>query len=163
MNPCPCGGGPPGCCECGQAQLQRYARRVSGPLLDRIDLRVPVERPAVDELLGDGGGEPSAVVARRVARARERALGRQGRLNGALAPVDLDRVAPLDPVARALLRHEMERDRLSGRGYHRLRRLARTIADLEVDPPDVVGEAHVALALRLRAGLVRTPNRSIAA
>jgi magnesium chelatase family protein len=155
MNPCPCGGGPPGACECGQAQLHRYLRRVSGPLLDRFDLRVRVERPAVDDLLCDGAGEPSAVVAARVARARSLAVERQGCVNGALAAADLDRVAPLDTVARAILRHEIERDRLSGRGYHRVRRLARTIADLEIGAAEVIAESHVALALGLRAALAR--------
>ena len=70
MNPCPCGGGAPGACVCGDAVLHRYARRVSGPLLDRFDLRVPVHRPAVDELLVNEPGEASAVVAARVATAR---------------------------------------------------------------------------------------------
>ncbi len=73
-NPCPCGGGPPGWCECDEVARLRYLRRLSGPLLDRFDLRVAVQRPSVDELLDPGGGEPSAVVARRVAAAREVAL-----------------------------------------------------------------------------------------
>ena len=80
-NPCPCGGGPPGWCECDDIARLRYVRRLSGPLLDRFDLRVAVQRPGVDELLDPGGGEPSAVVAARVAAARRVALERSGRLN----------------------------------------------------------------------------------
>lgn len=155
MNPCPCGGGPPGTCECGEAQLNRYARRLSGPLLDRFDLRVTVQRPAVDDLLSSADGEPTALVAERVHRARQLAEERQGVLNSALAPHLLDEMAPLDAPAMALLRHEMEHQRLTGRGYHRVRRVARTIADLSGGPdgpPAVLGEADVALALRLRSG-----------
>ena len=74
MNPCPCGGGAPGACVCGDAVLHRYARRVSGPLLDRFDLRVPVHRPEVDDLLVNEPGECSAVVAARVLAARELAV-----------------------------------------------------------------------------------------
>ena len=75
-NPCPCGGGPPGACECDEARRQRYLRRLSGPLLDRFDLRVTVQRPDIDELLAGEGGEPSAVVAARVERARRIAIER---------------------------------------------------------------------------------------
>ena len=82
-NPCPCGGGPPGWCECDEVARLRYLRRLSGPLLDRFDLRVAVQRPTVDELLDPGGGEPSALVAGRVAAARAVALDRAGRLNAA--------------------------------------------------------------------------------
>jgi magnesium chelatase family protein len=152
MNPCPCGGGSPGACLCGEAQLQRYARRLSGPLLDRFDLRVNVHRPRVDDLLANDPGEPTALVAARVEAARSLASMRQGSLNRALSPTDLDRVAALEPAARAVLRHEMEQGRLSGRGYHRIRRVARTIADLG-DAREMVSEHDVVMALRLRTGL----------
>jgi magnesium chelatase family protein len=141
---------------CGDAVLHRYARRVSGPLLDRFDLRVPVHRPAVDDLLVNEPGECSAVVAARVRDARELALTRQGCLNSALAVDQLDRVAQLDAGSTALLRHELEHDRLSGRGYHRIRRVARTIADLRGHLECGVDEYDVAMALRFRATFARS-------
>jgi magnesium chelatase family protein len=155
MNPCPCGGGAPGSCVCGDAVLHRYARRVSGPLLDRFDLRVPVHRPEVDDLLVNERGECSAVVADRVLAARDLAVTRQGCLNSALAAGQLDTVARLDAGSTALLRHELEHDRLSGRGYHRIRRVARTIADLRGHLDQGVDECDVAMALRFRAALGR--------
>ena len=151
MNPCPCGeGGRPGGCECGEAQVAKYSGRVSGPLLDRFDLRVRVDRPVVDDLLCGDRGESSAVVAERVARARARALERQGVVNAGLTAADLDLMAPLSNAALSVLRDQMERGRLSGRGYHRIRRVARTIADLGPDPAAEIDEATVALALELR-------------
>jgi magnesium chelatase family protein len=155
-NPCPCGGGAPGECECDETRRQRYLRRLSGPLLDRFDLRIAVHRPGIDELLDGDGGEPSAVVARRVERARSVSAERSGATNGSLTAPQLDRWAPLSEQARALLRHEMERGRLTGRGYHRIRRVARTLADLDADPDEVVDEGHVAEALTLRAQIGRT-------
>ena len=157
MNPCPCGGGGgPGDCVCGDAALQRYTRRLSGPVLDRFDLRVNVHRPAIDQIMASEPGEASSVVAARVLDARRRAVERQGCLNRSIEPGDLDRFAPLEHAARERLRSEMERGRLSGRGYHRLRRVARTIADLQASPADVVTEADAALALELRSPLARS-------
>jgi len=156
MNPCPCGGGAPGACMCGDAVLHRYARRVSGPLLDRFDLRVAVHRPAVDDLLVNEPGESSAVVAARVLVARGLATERQGCLNSALEVRHLDDVARLDTGSTALLRHELEHDRLSGRGYHRIRRVARTIADLRGHLDLGVDEQDVAMALRFRATFARS-------
>jgi len=156
MNPCPCGGGAPGACMCGDAVLHRYARRVSGPLLDRFDLRVAVHRPAVDDLLVNEPGESSAVVAARVLVARRLATERQGCLNSALEVRHLDDVARLDTGSTALLRHELEHDRLSGRGYHRIRRVARTIADLRGHLEPGVDEQDVAMALRFRATFARS-------
>ncbi len=156
-NPCPCGGGAPGACECDEVARLRYVRRLSGPLLDRFDLRVAVQRPAVDELLDPGGGEPSVLVAARVAAARSIAVERSGRLNAELHGELLDRIAPVTPEARALLRSEIERERLTGRGYHRIRRVARTIADLRAGsrraPPDALDLEHVSMALSLRTRL----------
>ena len=129
---------PPGACECDDVARARYLRRLSGPLSDRFDLRVVVHKPAVDDLLEGEPGEPSAVVRRRVAAARARALERSGKLNGALGHDELDEVAPLDREAKALLRDEIEHDRLTGRGYHRVRRVARTIADLAARDDDRV-------------------------
>jgi magnesium chelatase family protein len=162
MNPCPCGGGPPGQCRCDEAALRRYARRVSGPLLDRFDLRVNVVRPGVDDLLVGRDGEPTAEVATRVGAARRAAIARQGVLNGELRPARLDEVAALDPGAAALLRREIELDRLTGRGYHRIRRVARTIADLRGEVDGQVSESDAALALEMRASVGR-PGGAVAA
>jgi magnesium chelatase family protein len=163
-NPCPCGGGPPGACECDEGSRSRYLRRMSGPLLDRFDLRVAVRRPEVDELMGVGVAEPTAVVAARVAQARDRAVARQGVLNAALSAPALDDHAALTPAAHALLRRELETDRLTGRGLHRVRRVARTLADLAGDAAtgDRVDEQHVALALALRVRLARAIDRAVA-
>lgn len=151
-NPCPCGSGAPGVCVCDDAARAKYLRRFSGPLLDRFDLRVNVGLPQVDDLVGDTKGESSAEVARRVLAARRVAIARNGAVNARIVVDDLDRVAPLTPPARAMVRRELELGRLSGRGLHRVRRVARTIADLDGAPASV-GEAHVATALQLRSGL----------
>lgn len=161
-NPCPCGGGPPGACECDETARLRYLRRLSGPLLDRFDLRIGVHRTEIDDLLGGTAGEPTAVVRARVLRAREMAVERSGVLNGRLGAAELDRIAPLDADATALLRSELERGRLTGRGLHRVRRVARTIADLAGDAGATIGGAHVALALHLRVPL-RISSRGRAA
>lgn len=152
-NPCPCGGGPPGTCDCDDGARLRYLRRLSGPLLDRFDLRVGVARPEVDDLLQSGGGESTAVAADRVAAARSAALALRGVLNSEIPASHLDILAPLEPAARLMLRNELERERLTGRGYHRIRRVARTLADLDGDASCAVGEQHVALALQLRVRL----------
>ncbi|MFZ9427848.1 MAG: YifB family Mg chelatase-like AAA ATPase [Ilumatobacteraceae bacterium] len=149
-NPCPCGGGAPGVCECDETALAKYRRRFSGPFLDRFDVRVLVHRPRVDDLLGESTGESSAVVRDRVSMVRRVALERQGTVNAMLAPEDLDRHAPIDVAATSLLRRELEAGRLTGRGLHRGRRGARTIADRD-GQHDVVSEHHVATALALRA------------
>jgi len=154
MNPCPCGeGGRPGGCECGESRVSKYSGRVSGPLIDRFDLRVRVDRPDVDDLLSGERGESSAIVAERVASARVRAIERQGSVNSELSAIDLDAVAPLSSEALAVLRFEMEKGRLSGRGYHRIRRVARTIADLGPEPCAVIDESTIALALDMRANV----------
>jgi magnesium chelatase family protein len=145
-NPCPCG--PVGACVCGPAELARYRRRISGPLLDRIDLRVPVARPEIDDLLTGPPGEATVTVAERVAAARERAVARQGCPNALLAGAALALAAPLRPDALALLRRHLERGRLSGRGLHRVRRVARTLADLAGAEAIDVDVVRAALALR---------------
>ena len=159
-NPCPCGqGGPPGSCPCGPAVRQRYLRRLSGPLLDRFDLRVLVARPRVDEILGGPPGESSACVASRVGTARRRAAGRGYSLASGIPGNRLDEIAPLSAGASRLLRRELERGRLSGRGLHRVRRVARTLADLESDD-DVIDEAMVRLALQLRVAVDEASERA---
>ena len=135
MNPCPCGGGAPGACRCTPSALARYRRRLSGPLLDRFDLRVVVTRPSVSDLLAAPAAEPTATVADRVRVARERARGR-----AALATT---------AAATRLLERALHSGTLSARGLERVRSVATTLAHLQaVDQLDV---EQVALALQLRA------------
>lgn len=151
MNPCPCGeGGPPGSCRCTDAARSRYARRLSGPLLDRFDLRVPIGRPEVGDLLGGAPGEATAAVAERVAVARAAAAERGVRANADLSPRRLEEVAPLSSTAARVLEWRLRTGALSGRGLHRVHRVARTVADLD-GAPGLVGEEHVCAALELRA------------
>ena len=150
MNPCPCGqGGPPGSCRCSDAARARYARRLSGPLLDRFDLRVPVSRPEVGELLGGPAGESTAAVAERVAAARDLAVLRDVRANAHIPAGRLDEVAPLSPGAWRILEFRLRSGTLSARGLHRVRRVARTVADLQGVTGEV-GEEHLCSALELR-------------
>jgi magnesium chelatase family protein len=155
MNPCPCGEGlAPGNCRCSDQTRLRYSGRVSGPLLDRFDLRVTVGRPEIAQLLAvqpgrDASEETTATVAERVAAARRRAAGRGVRCNAELAAPALDDVAPLTTAARAVLEAQLRRGSLSARGLHRVRRVALTLADLaRRDGP--VGEEDVCGALILR-------------
>lgn len=150
-NPCPCGGGPPGACECDAKSKHRYMSRLSGPLLDRFDLRITVERPAIDDILDGDKGEPSAVVAARVAAAREVALHRVGQLNATLDDDQLTALAPLSDAAAQHLRSQLERGKLTARGYHRVRRVSRTLADLAGIIEGEIPEEIVAEALTLRA------------
>jgi magnesium chelatase family protein len=156
-NPCPCGGGPPGSCSCDDAALSRYRRRFSGPLLDRFDLRVVVHPPEADELLGRFAGESTAEVVVRVRAARERAIERQGRLNAELDASSIDLHAPLSEAARRLLRDNVERGRLSGRGLLRVRRVARSLADIAGHDGEL-GDHHVAAALALRSHIGVRPR-----
>ena len=151
MNPCPCGfGGRPGGCRCTDAARARYQRRLSGPLLDRFDLRVEVTRPTVSDLMGTERNESTAAVRSRVLAARATAEGR-GVASNAAIPVDrLDDVAPLHPDAADVLAHALESGRLSARGLHRVRRVARTVADLQDPAVRELTAAHVAIALSLR-------------
>src|SRR5262249_48590311 len=157
MNPCPCGSeGGPGACRCTDASRSRYAARVSGPLLDRFDLRVLVDRPDVEDLLMDSGAIPddddtesTAVVAERVLGARRLARSRGVASNAALPARTLDVTAPLDPSARDALETRLRQGQLSARGLHRIRRVARTLADLASRPGAITEEdVYAALALR---------------
>ena len=151
MNPCPCGEGTaPGACRCTPRARARYARRLSGPLVDRFDLRVEVGRPDVAELLSGASGESSAGVAGRVAAARERATARGVATNAQLPAWRLDDVAPLDAEATRLVERKLRAGRLTGRGLGGVRRVARTIADLAGDDGHLAA-AHVSAALALRA------------
>ncbi len=152
MNPCPCGylGDASTACRCTPAQIQRYRARISGPLLDRIDLHVQVERVRAGEILAQGraAGETTATAAAQVAAARTRQLARAGKLNHALTVTELRAAARLAKPARTLLDDAFDRLRLTARSYHRVLRVALTIADLEGS--DVIQPAHVAEAVQLR-------------
>lgn len=151
-NPCPCGRDEPGACRCTPSARQRYVRRFSGPLLDRFDVRIRLARTAGDLLTGVEPGESSANVAARVARARSVALARQGTTNAAIPSWMVDDVAPLDAAALARLRSLVDAGVLSGRGFHRVRRVARTVADLEGDEGPLC-ERHIEVAVALRCDL----------
>jgi len=150
MNPCPCGeAGVPGSCRCPPAARARYARRLSGPLLDRFDLAVRVDPPDPADLVTRRRGECSSAVADRVLAARERAALRGVPANADLPARDLDESAPLDDGARGLLERRLRTGALSARGLHRVHRLARTLADLDGED-QVLTVPHVSEALFLR-------------
>jgi magnesium chelatase family protein len=157
MNPCPCGEGlTPGRCRCDERSRRRYAGRLSGPLLDRFDLRVQVDRPEIGHLLGTPGRDAAAgcpeattAVAARVAAARALAEARGVRRNADLPAPSLDDLAPISAAARAVLEARLRQGRLSARGLHRVRRVARTLADLD-GRTGPVQEEDVCGALMLR-------------
>ncbi|MDO5610355.1 MAG: YifB family Mg chelatase-like AAA ATPase [Pseudomonadota bacterium] len=151
MNPCPCGwaGDASGRCRCSSEAIARYRGRISGPLLDRIDLHVSVPRLPPSALAADSpDGEASADVRARVIAARERQLHRSGKANALLEPAELARHARLAADDQALLEHAVERMQLSARSIHRILRVARTIADLA--HADHIGTAHLAEAIGYR-------------
>jgi magnesium chelatase family protein len=155
MNPCPCGylGDVRRPCRCSAADIRRYRGRISGPLLDRIDLHVEVGRVPVRELGQAGEGEPSRDVRERVVAARrrqqERLAGTGAKTNACLTPRQLRRSCPLDGESRRFLEAAVERLALSGRAHDRLLRVARTIADLKAADDIEVGD--IAEAVQYRA------------
>ncbi len=151
MNPCPCGwlGDPSGRCRCSSEQVQRYRHKVSGPLLDRIDMHVEVPAVARGVLHGrQSVAEPSEPVRARVTAARRRQIDRQGTLNNVLHGGMLERFCMLDSASQALLDAATDRLGLSARSYHRILRLARTITDTA--GRDAIESDHIAEAVHLR-------------
>lgn len=153
MNPCPCGhlGSRLRHCRCTPDQVARYQGRLSGPLLDRIDLHIEVPAIPPQELLEAPPGESSADVRARVERARERAMVRQGVPNHALAGAQIDRHVALDASASTLLHKAATRFGWSARSTHRALKVARTIADMADSP--AVESGHIAEAMQYRHSL----------
>jgi magnesium chelatase family protein len=151
MNPCPCGylGDARGICHCTSEQIRRYRQRLSGPMIDRLDLHVDVLRVPHEALRAPGANaEASAVVAARVARVREVQLARQGCANARLLTREVDRFCIPTPRARQLLDQAANKFGFSARAYHRILKVARTIADIaDAEPIDI---PHVGEALMLR-------------
>jgi magnesium chelatase family protein len=158
MNPCACGRGGLQC-RCSEADIERYRRRISGPLLDRIDLLATVLRPELADT--QRPGRTTAEVAGQVAEARDRQLARQGCLNGALTDRGLRDHGAVSTDAKALLDQLYSRGSLSMRGAHRVLRVARTVADLAGDAG--VGRAAVGRALTLRQDLSSDEVTQVAA
>jgi magnesium chelatase family protein len=156
MNPCPCGyfGDPTHSCSCGPLAIQRYRSRISGPLLDRIDIHLEVPAVAYGELVGEPSGDSSAEIRARVecARAvqRERFHGRPGiHANAHMSPRDLRRYCRLSGPVESVLRQAVGRLGLSARAYHRVLKIARTIADLA--GAQELSSAHVSEAIQYRS------------
>jgi magnesium chelatase family protein len=152
MNPCPCGylGDPIESCHCTADQIQRYRARISGPLLDRLDLHVHVPRVEFKSLREpSGGGEASAAVAARVMRTRELQMQRQGACNAHLNNAAVERYCTPNAAGLGVLERAMQHFGLSARGYHRVLKVARTIADMSGRPQ--IETKHITEALTLRS------------
>ncbi len=150
MNPCPCGflGHYSGKCHCTPEQVARYRRRISGPLLDRIDIHIEVPAVPPEEIAGRPEGEPSARIRARVSAARERQLARQGKPNAQLTSREVGQHAAPDTQGEQLLKQAISRLGLSARGYYRILKLARSVADLAGEAR--VLSSHVAEAIQYR-------------
>jgi len=150
MNPCPCGhcGSPGGRCRCTPERIARYRGRVSGPLADRIDIKLEVPAPRDGELLRNAPAEPTRVIRERVIRARAVQTARQGKPNSLLETREIDRHCGTDREGDKLLRHALARLLLSARAYHRVLRVARSIADLAESR--MIAAEHIAEAIQYR-------------
>ncbi|MGH8677943.1 MAG: YifB family Mg chelatase-like AAA ATPase [Burkholderiales bacterium] len=150
MNPCPCGylGHYTGRCRCTPEKVARYRNRISGPLLDRIDLQIEVPAVPESDIASRSQGEPSAQIRARVAKARAAQLARQGKPNARLGVKEIESLCRPDAEGQKLARSALTRLGLSARGYHRVLKVARTIADLA--GAGEVTAAHVAEAIQYR-------------
>lgn len=159
MNPCPCGhhGASDHDCRCTPGQIRQYGNRISGPLLDRIDLQIDVPRLTATELDQAREGEPTVKVAARVQAAHARQIDRDGLAATHLPVSVMRRDAGLDSAGQALMKQATERFAMSARGWHRCWRIARTIADLE--GTTAIREHHVAEALSYRERVRSDPPR----
>jgi len=153
MNPCPCGylGHSANKCRCSPDVVARYQDKISGPLLDRIDMQIQVGALPHDALLKQADGESSECIAGRVERAFDVQIGRQGKGNNGLSTTEIDAHCKPDDSGEQLLRAAMTRLNWSARAYHRVLKVARTIADLAGDA--IVGQPHVAEAIQYRRAL----------
>jgi magnesium chelatase family protein len=154
LNPCPCGwfGDPVRECTCSMSVVSRYQKRISGPLLDRIDIHIEVPRVKYDKLSDDRLGEPSAAIRKRVEAARERQRERfegTGLLSNAdMGPAEVREICQVDDAGKSLLRAAMQQLQMSARAYHRILKLARTIADLAGS--EGIETTHLAEAIQYR-------------
>jgi magnesium chelatase family protein len=155
MNPCPCGyyGDRSRACRCAPREVRAYQGRISGPLLDRIDIHVEVPPVRYRELAGSGTGEPSAAIRERIGQAREfqkRRFAGDGTLfNARMTDRQVREFCPLDGESRQLIEMAVERIGLSARAHSRILKVARTIADLEGGGP--ISASHVAEAIQYRS------------
>ncbi len=156
MNPCPCGylGHFSGKCRCTPDQVARYRSRISGPLLDRIDIQIEVPAVPEAELTRQASGEPSSAIRERVEAAYRQQLARQGKPNGQLATKEIERICVPDAQGLELLKQAIGRLSLSARAYHRILKVGRSIADLAEEPHILA--THVAEAVQYRRFFDRT-------
>ncbi len=151
---CPCGyyGDPVKECTCSLTNVMRYQKRISGPLLDRIDIHIEVPRVDYEKLSGDRLGETSAKIRERVEAARERQhkrfAGTDLQCNGDMGPGEVRKYCVIDDAGKNILRAAMQQMQMSARAYHRILKLARTIADLA--GCDQIGTPHLAEAIQYR-------------
>lgn len=154
MNPCPCGyyGDKLRACTCAQSVITNYQKRISGPLLDRIDIHLQVPRVDYQKLSSQRTGEPSSQIRMRVEAARQRQLARFSGTkltsNTDMTPKEIRTYCQVTPDGEALMKAAMRQLKLTARGYHRVLKLARTIADLAGDP--AIKPEHLAEALQYR-------------